>query len=123
MRTRRNKDEIRCTGCGTLTESVSCHPVTKTGSYCDSCTAQNESTQPLLPVSEKPHTFITLAEILEQRKHVDIRRGDHEPVFQHQVEQHNPVPVRIKNEIDNAYRRDMYNDDYDSNNDPWPTGR
>lgn len=37
MRTRRNKDEIECDGCKILTEDVSCHPVTKIGSYCSQC--------------------------------------------------------------------------------------
>lgn len=148
MRTRRDKDEIRCTGCGTLTGSVSYHPITKTGSYCDSCTAQNESGQPLLPQLERirtesfhcvlcgcscgrcehgpfqqPLSHTTTCLNRFSRSRVDIRRDDHEPVFQHQAERDRPVSVNVKNEIDSAYRRDMYDedDDYDPNNDPWPT--
>lgn len=43
MRLRRNKDEIECDCCKCLTEDVSCHPVTRLGSYCYSCYSELES--------------------------------------------------------------------------------
>lgn len=67
MRLRRNKDEIECDRCHCLTESVNCHPVTKRGSYCFDC-------------------YLTLKAAAALPARVDIRRGDHEPVYDHQVE-------------------------------------
>lgn len=101
MRLRRNKDEIECMRCKCLTESSNSHPVTKTGNYCYDC-------------------YLTLKTATSLPKPVDIRRDDHEPLFQHQTERDNPKPV--EDGIDQAYRKAMYAPP-DSDNDPWPSGK